>query len=122
MAGGTQVTTTTTQPWEKQEPFLEKRGCEYAQNLYSGGSFAPEFYGSPGTQQGAGSANIGQVAPGVAAFDPQQQAGNEEILPNYAMGPIPEAYSGAAASGLLGAEGIPGILPYAQSAMGQGFA
>lgn len=24
MAGGTQVTTTTTQPWEKQEPYLEE--------------------------------------------------------------------------------------------------
>jgi len=119
MAGGTQVTTTTTQPWEKQEPFLE-RGMEYAQNLYSGGSFAPEFYGAPGTQQGA-AANVGQVAPGVAAFDPQQQQAMQRAY-GYAMGPVPEAYAGAAASGLLGAEGIPGILPYAQSAMGQGFA
>ena len=122
MAGGTQVTTTTTQPWEKQEPLFRRGDAEYAQDLYSGGSFAPEFYGSPGTQAPGAAANIGQVAPGVAAFDPQQQQAMKRILLTTLWVQFLKLDSGAEASGLLGAEGIPGILPYAQSAMGQGFA
>ena len=74
MAGGTQVTTTTTQPWEDQEPYL-KEGMQRGLSMLQGGGFTPEFYGAPGTQgPGFGidvPGDVGQVAPGVAAFDPQ---------------------------------------------------
>jgi hypothetical protein len=119
MSGGTQVTTTTTQPWEAQEPYLIE-GMKKAAGLYEGGEFDPEFYGAPGTQA-PGAAAIGQVAPGVAAFDPQQKQAMQRAY-QYAMGPVPEAYSGAAARGLMGGPGAPGILPFAQQAMGQGSA
>jgi hypothetical protein len=115
MSGGTQVTTTTTQPWEAQEPYLIE-GMKKAAGLYEGGEFAPEFYGAPGTQA-PGAAAIGQVAPGVAAFDPQQQQAMQRAY-GYAMGPVPEAYSASAAGGMFGPAGI---LPYAQSAMGHGY-
>ena len=72
MSGGTQVTTTTTQPWEKQEPYLEE-GMQRGLSMLQGGQFSPEFYGAAGTQA-PGAAAIGQVAPGVAGFAPQQQA------------------------------------------------
>ena len=115
MAGGTQVTTTTTQPWEKQEPYLEE-GMQRGLSMLQGGQFSPEFYGAAGTMgQGLPS---GQVAPGVAGFDPDQAAAMERGY-NYAMGPIPEAYTASAAGGMFGPSGI---LPYAQSAMGQGYA
>jgi len=121
MSGGTQVTTTATEPWEKQKPYLEE-GMQRGLKMLTGGGFTPEFYGAPGTQE-AGAAAIGQVAPGVAAFDPQQQQAMQRAY-QYAMGKTPEAYAGAAARGLMGAEGAPGILPYAQGAMkyGQGMA
>ena len=113
MAGGTQVTTTTTQPWEKQEPYLEE-GMQRGLKMLQGGQFSPEFYGAPGTM-GSGLPS-GQVAPGVAGFDPDQAAAMERGY-NYAMGPIPEAYTASAAGGMFGPSGI---LPYAQSAMTQG--
>ena len=119
MAGGTQVTTTTTQPWEQQEPYLV-RGMEKAAGLYEGGEFSPEFYGKPGTV-GAATAGIPTVAPGVAGFDPDQYAAMQNAY-NYAMGDIPEAYTASAARGILGAEGTPGIHPYSQALMGQGYA
>ena len=74
MAGGTQVTTTTTQPWEKQEPYLEE-GMQRGLKMLQGGQFSPEFYGAPGTM-GSGLPS-GQVAPGVAGFDPDQAAAME---------------------------------------------
>ena len=76
MAGGTQVTTTTTQPWEKQEPYLEE-GMQRGLSMLQGGQFSPEFYGAPGTM-GSGLPS-GQVAPGVAGFAPQQQAAMDAI-------------------------------------------
>ena len=45
MAGGTQVTTTTTQPWEQQDPYLVE-GMERGLNMLRGGGFSPEFYGA----------------------------------------------------------------------------
>ena len=41
MAGGTQVTTTTTQPWEKQEPYLEE-GMQRGLKMLQGGQFSPD--------------------------------------------------------------------------------
>ena len=87
MAGGTQVTTTSTEPWEAQKGFLEE-GMRLGQNLYRSGQFDPEFYGAPGTV-GEGLPS-GQVAPGVAGFDPDQAAAMKRSY-DYAMGPIPEA-------------------------------
>lgn len=117
MAGGTQVTTTTTQPWEKQEPYLEE-GMKRGLSMLRGGDFTPEFYGAPGTQEG-GAATIGQVAPGVAGFAPQQQAAMDAIT-QYTMGSRPRAMMSAAEQAMLGGAGAPGLLPYAQSAMSQG--
>ena len=71
MSGGKQVTTTGTEPWETQEGYLGE-GMQRGLKMLTGGQFTPEFYGAPGTQE-AGAEAIGQVAPGVAAFDPQQQ-------------------------------------------------
>ena len=120
MSGGTQVTQTTTEPWLEQQRFLEQ-GFDWTEDLYRGGKFTPEFYRTGVQEQGA--RDIPQVAPGVAAFDPQQQQAMQRAY-GYAMGPTPEAYTGAAARGLLGAEGAPGVLPFAQGAMtyGQGMA
>ena len=117
MSGGTQVTTTTTQPWEKQEPYLEE-GMQRGLKMLQGGQFSPEFYGAPGTQA-PGAASIGQVAPGVAGFAPQQQAAMDAIT-QYTMGPRPQAMMSAAEQAMLGGAGGPGVLPYAQSAMSQG--
>jgi len=117
MAGGTQVTTTTTQPWDKQEPYLVE-GMERGLDMLQGGGFSPEFYGAAGTQA-PGAAAIGQVAPGVAGFAPQQQAAMDAIT-QYTMGPRTQAMMSSAEQALLGGAGGPGVLPYAQSAMSQG--
>ena len=117
MAGGTQVTTTTAEPWQEQQRFLEQ-GFDWAENLYRGGGFAPEFYGAPGTQA-PGAAAIPQVAPGLAGFDPQQAAAMQGAY-GYAMGPRAGAMQSAAEQSLLGGVGAPGALPYSQAAMGIG--
>ena len=121
MAGGTQVTTTSTEPWKQQEPYLLE-GMRRGKEMLEQGDFTPEFYGKPGTV-GASTASIPTVAPGVAAFDPDQYAAMQNAY-NYAMGDVPEAYTASAARGMLGAEGAPGVLPFAQGAMtyGQGMA
>ncbi len=65
--GGTQVSTSTTEPWEEQIPYLTS-GFEEAQRLYNRG--APEYY--PGET--------------LAGFDPMQKAAQQHTL-GYAMGP-----------------------------------
>ena len=124
MAGGTQVTTTTTQPWEAQEPYLIG-GMKKAEGLYEGGEFSPEFYGSPGTQgpgfgiEEAGA--VGQVAPGVAAFSPQQKRAMDAAY-TYALGERPESMAQTAETAFMGgAGGTPGIMPYSQGLMEQGY-
>ena len=46
MAGGTQVTQTTTEPWLEQQAYLQ-RGFGRAEDLYTGGAFSPAAYGMP---------------------------------------------------------------------------
>ena len=116
MAGGTQVTTTSTEPWDRQKDYLEE-GMQLGQNLYRSGQFNPQFYGAEGTM-GSGLPS-GQVAPGVAGFAPQQQAAMDAIT-QYTMGPRPQAMMSAAEQAMLGGETVPGILPYAQGVMGVG--
>jgi hypothetical protein len=121
MAGGTQVTQTTTEPWLQQQQYLE-RGFGRAEDLYSGGAFAPSVYGAPGTMDPSLQALQGtpaMPAPGLAGFDPQQQAAMQGMY-GYAMGARPAAMQSAAEQALLGGEGVPGFLPYSQAAMGIG--
>lgn len=118
MSGGTQVTTTTTQPWAQQEPFLTY-GMQQGKEMLEQGDFTPEFYGAPGTV-GTSTASIPTVAPGVAGFAPQQQAAMDAIT-QYSMGPRTQAMMSSAEQAMLGGEGGPGVLPYAQSLMGQGY-
>jgi len=65
--GGTQVTTSTTEPWEQQIPYLTS-GFEQAKGLYNQG--APGYY----------------PAETLAGFDPAQTAAQQATL-GYAMGP-----------------------------------
>jgi len=117
MAGGTQVTQTTTEPWLEQQQYLQ-RGFGRAEDLYTGGAFSPQAYGAPGTV-GPGVSDINTVAPGLAGFDPQQAAAMQGMY-GYAMGARPAAMQSAAEQALLGGAGTPGFLPYSQAAMGIG--
>ena len=65
--GGTQVSTSTTEPWEQQIPYLTS-GFEQAKGLYNQG--APGYY----------------PAETLAGFDPAQTAAQQATL-GYAMGP-----------------------------------
>jgi len=65
--GGTQVSTSTTEPWEEQIPYLTS-GFEEAQRLYNRG--APEYY--PGET--------------LAGFDPVQKSAQQRTI-GYAVGP-----------------------------------
>jgi len=65
--GGTQVSTSTTEPWEEQKPYLTG-GFKEAQRIYNRG--APGYY--PGET--------------LAGFDPMQKAAQQATL-GYAMGP-----------------------------------
>jgi hypothetical protein len=65
--GGTQVSTSTTEPWEEQIPYLTG-GFKEAQRLYN--RAAPEYY--PGET--------------LAGFDPMQKAAQQATI-GYAMGP-----------------------------------
>ena len=67
MGGGTQVSTSTTAPWEEQIPYLTE-GFRAAKDLYNKG--VPEYY--PGET--------------LAGFDPAQTAAHKATL-GYAMGP-----------------------------------
>ena len=120
MAGGTQVTQTTTEPWLEQQAYLQ-RGFGRAEDLYSGGAFSPSAYGAPGTM-GPGIEDIDTVAPGLAGFDPRQQQAMD-FTSAYALGNRPVAMQSAAEQAMLGGgpgSGAPGFLPYAQAAMMQG--
>lgn len=118
MSGGTQVTTTTSEPWAKQEPYLEA-GYRRAEDLYRTNRFTPDFYGAEGTMS-QGAMAIPQVAPGVAAFT-QRQLDPMMAAYNYAMGPRAQALQSASEAGYLGGAGVPGILPYAQGIMNYGY-
>ena len=80
MAGGTS-TTTRTEPWSEQKPYLEE-GFKAAQSLYNRGS--PAYYGGPT----------------LAGIDPSQQVAQRATL-GYALGPRPQAMQGAAETALV---------------------
>jgi len=117
MAGGTQVTQTTTEPWLEQQQYLQ-RGFGRAEDLYTGGAFSPQAYGAPGTV-GPGVSDINTVAPGLAGFAPRQQQAMD-LTSAYALGNRPAAMQSAAEQAMLGGAGAPGFLPYSQAAMGIG--
>ena len=117
MAGGTQVTTTTAEPWAEQKPYLEE-GFRRAQSAFLGGQFAPPVYGAPGTMTPEAQA-LQTAGIGLAGFDPQQQEAMQRTY-GYAMGARPAAMQSAAEQGLLGGGGLPGVLPYSRAVMGYG--
>ena len=72
MAGGTQTTYTTTEPWEAQQDYLET-GFGRTEDAYQSGQFAQPFYGAPGTmgpQAQAWDQSGRMIAPGLLGFDP----------------------------------------------------
>ena len=117
MAGGTQVTTTTAEPWAKQQEFLE-RGFGLAENLRAGGQFAPYAYGAPGTATPEAAA-LATAAPGLAGFSPQQQTAMDAIT-GYTLGERPATMMQRAETGLFGGPETLGVLPYSQGIMGYG--
>ena len=121
MSGGTQVTTTTTQPWEAQEPYLIE-GMKLAAGMREGGEFTPAAYGAPGTMAPWVQALQGtpqMTAPGLAGFSPQQQAAMDAITA-YSMGERPATMMQRAETGLFGGPETLGTLPYSQALMGYG--
>ena len=80
--GGTQVSTSTTEPWEEQIPYLTG-GFKEAQRLYNRG--APGYY--PGET--------------LAGFDPMQKAAQQATL-GYAMGPRAAGMQAGAEGSLMG--------------------
>ena len=63
MAGGSKSTTTRTEPWAEQKPYLET-GFKRAEDLYSRGAMTPEYFGGPTT----------------AGFTPAQKTAQEQAL------------------------------------------
>lgn len=84
--GGTNVTTSTTEPWEQQIPYLTA-GFEAAKKLFNQG--VPEYY--PGET--------------LAGFDPAQTAAQQATLA-YAMGPRAAAQQAGAERQLLDTYGL----------------
>ena len=81
MSGGTQVSTSTTEPWKEQIPYLTE-GFKQAKNIYNRG--APGYY--PGET--------------LAGFDPAQLAAQQGTM-GYAMGPRAGAQQAGAEQSLL---------------------
>jgi hypothetical protein len=117
MAGGTQTTYTRTDPWGPQQPYL-KQGMGAIEDAYTGGKFAPEFYGAEGTmgdQAQAWDSSGRMVAPGLMGLDPQQ---HDAMARAYEFG------MGRRATGLMSeseSSYLDDILPYTRGAMGAGY-
>jgi hypothetical protein len=84
--GGTTVSTSTTEPWEQQIPYLTA-GFKAAKDLFNKG--VPEYY--PGET--------------LAGFDPAQTLAHKATL-GYAMGPRPAAQQAGAERQLLDTYGL----------------
>ena len=69
MSGGSKSTTTRTEPWAEQKPYLET-GFKRAEDLYSSGRMTPEYFGGPTT----------------AGFTPYQEQAQEQAY-DYISGP-----------------------------------
>jgi len=102
MSGGSKVTTTSSEPWIKQQEYLEK-GFEGAKDVYMPGGkpTLPGYYSGPTT----------------AGFDPAQQMAQSGAL-GYAMGTRPEAMQKASENQLLGMYDVSKQIP--DYAMGRG--
>lgn len=85
-SGGTNITTSTTKPWEQQIPYLTS-GFEAAKKLFNQG--VPEYY--PGET--------------LAGFDPAQTAAQQATL-GYAMGPRAASQQAGAERQLLDTYGL----------------
>ena len=115
MAGGTQTTYTTTEPWEAQQDYLET-GFGRTEDAYQAGDFAPAFYGAPGTMDSQAQAwdqSGRMIAPGLLGFDPNTRDAMGRSY-NYAMGPRASGMMHQAETGFVNQ------FPYAQSAMNYG--
>ena len=84
MSGGSKSTTTRTEPWAEQKPYLET-GFKRAEDLYSRGAMTPDFYAGPTT----------------AGFSPVQEAAQTGAL-GYLTGPRPGAQQMGAEAAQLG--------------------
>ena len=84
MSGGSKSTTTRTEPWAEQKPYLET-GFKRAEDLYSGGKMTPDFYSGPTT----------------AGFSAPQTAAQAGAL-GYLSGARPQAQQMAAEEASLG--------------------
>jgi hypothetical protein len=93
MGGGTQVSTSTTEPWKEQIPYLTE-GFRAAKDLFNKG--VPEYY--PGET--------------LAGFDPAQTAAHKATL-GYAMGPRAAGMQAGAEGALMRSlGGHTGFNPY----------
>ena len=118
MAGGTQTTYTTTEPWEAQQDYLET-GFGRTEDAYQSGKFAQPFYGAPGTmgaQAQAWDQSGRMIAPGLLGFDPNTHDAMSRSF-EYAMGDRASGMMQGAEQAYLGAGGV---LPYSQAVMGYG--
>ena len=79
--GGTQVSTSTTEPWKEQIPYLQS-GFKQAKNIYNKG--APGYY----------------PAETLAGFDPAQLSAQQSTM-GYAMGPRAAAQQAGAEQSVL---------------------
>jgi hypothetical protein len=84
MSGGSKSTTTRTEPWAEQKPYLET-GFKRAEDLYSSGSMTPDYYSGPTT----------------AGFSAPQTEAQTGAL-GYLSGPRPQAQQMAAEEASLG--------------------
>ena len=86
MSGGSKVSTTTSEPWIKQQEYLEE-GFKGAKDVYrpEGKPTLPGYYTGATT----------------AGFDPAQQMAQSGAL-GYALGTRPEAMQKASENQLLG--------------------
>jgi len=84
MSGGSKSTTTRTEPWAEQKPYLET-GFKRAEDLYSKGAMTPDYFGGSTT----------------AGFSPVQEAAQTEAL-GYLTGPRIGAQQMAAEEAQLG--------------------
>ena len=102
MSGGSKVTTTTSEPWKKQQQYLEE-GFKGAKDVYmpEGKPTLPGYYTGATT----------------AGFDPAQQMAQSGIL-GYTIGKRPEAMQKAAENQLLGMYDVSKQIP--DYAMGRG--
>ena len=102
MSGGSKTTSTVSEPWKKQQSYLEE-GFKGAKSVYMPGGkpTLPGYYSGPTT----------------AGFDPAQQMAQSGAL-GYAMGTRPEAMQKASENQLLGMYDVAKQIP--DYAMGRG--